>query len=282
MDAIVKGLDAPSMEKPVKAVNTFAVESCSVCASPLHQAQNCPSMAVFSEMEQVNAFNNFQKQSTGPYFETYNPPPPKFFMEAEPAHKSRRVSSYLPKPWTHGPAQSLEESMKEFMKMTSQSISDIRHSTMVNTQAISKLEIQVGQLASHLGERDKGKLPSQLVNNPKACTIGSAPNQEHAHAIVTLRSGKRVDNHVDEPVAVDEVVPATDLAEQEETKSDNTEKKDAEPSTVTPIEKDLTRSFVPKAPFPERLRVPKKNAQFAEILEVFKQVQINIPFLDAI
>jgi hypothetical protein len=38
MDAIVKRLDALSMEKPVKAVNTFPVESCSVCASPLHQA----------------------------------------------------------------------------------------------------------------------------------------------------------------------------------------------------------------------------------------------------
>jgi hypothetical protein len=51
MDAIVKGLDALSMERPVKAVNTFPIESCSVCDSPLHQAQNCPSMAVFSEME---------------------------------------------------------------------------------------------------------------------------------------------------------------------------------------------------------------------------------------
>jgi hypothetical protein len=60
MDAIVKRLDALSMEKPVKAVNTFPVDSCFVCASPLHQAQNCPSMVVFSEMEQVNAFNNFQ------------------------------------------------------------------------------------------------------------------------------------------------------------------------------------------------------------------------------
>jgi hypothetical protein len=30
------------------------------------------------------------------------------------------------------------------------------------------------------------------------------------------------------------------------------------------------------------LKAPKKNAQFAEILEVFKQVQINIPFLGAI
>jgi hypothetical protein len=38
MDAIVKRLDALSMEKLVNAVNTFPVDSCSVCASPLHQA----------------------------------------------------------------------------------------------------------------------------------------------------------------------------------------------------------------------------------------------------
>jgi hypothetical protein len=73
MDAIVKRLDALSMGKPVNVVNTFPVDSCFVCASPLHQAQNCSSMTVFSEMEQVNAFNNFQKHSTGPYSESYNP-----------------------------------------------------------------------------------------------------------------------------------------------------------------------------------------------------------------
>jgi hypothetical protein len=91
-----------------------------------------------------------------------------------------------------------------------------------------------------------------------------------------------VDNLVANPEAIDEVEPAIDVAKQEETKSDNKEKKDAEPSIVTHIEKDLTRSFALKAPYPERLRVPKKNAQFAKFLEVFKQVQINIPFLDAI
>jgi hypothetical protein len=297
MDAIVKRLDALSMERPVKAVNTFPVESCSVCASPLHHAQNCPSMAVFSEMEQVNAFNNFQKHSTGPYSETYNPGwrnHPNFSWKQNqptnqggfpptyqnPGRMAQPVSSSYQAP-TQPPVsstQSLDESMKEFMKMTGQSISDIRHSTMLNTQAISKSETQVGQLANHIGERDKGKLPSQLVNNPRACTIGSAPDQEHAHAIVTLRLGRQVDNRVDEP----EAVPAADLAEQEETKSDDKEKKDAEPSIVTPPKKDLTRSFVPKAPYPKRLRAPKKNAQFAEILEVFKQVQINIPFLEAI
>ena len=53
-------------------------------------------------------------------------------------------------------------------------------------------------------------------------------------------------------------------------------------SKVQPIFHDPPRSFIPKAPYPERLKAPKKNAQFAEIQEVFKQVQINTPFLDAI
>jgi hypothetical protein len=67
MDAIV------NVGQPINAANTFTVESCSVCASPMHQAQNCPSMTIFYEMEQVNAFDDFRKQSSGPYFETYNP-----------------------------------------------------------------------------------------------------------------------------------------------------------------------------------------------------------------
>jgi hypothetical protein len=41
---------------------------------------------------------------------------------------------------------------------------------------------------------------------------------------------------------------------------DNKEKRDAESSIVTPIVKDSPRSFVPKAPYPERLKAPKKNA----------------------
>jgi hypothetical protein len=74
----------------------------------------------------------------------------------------------------------------------------------------------VGQLANHHGERDEGKLPSQPVNNPKACTIENSSTQEHAYAIVTLRSGRQVDNHVAEPEADHEAEPTTNLARKEE------------------------------------------------------------------
>jgi 2-oxoglutarate dehydrogenase complex dehydrogenase (E1) component-like enzyme len=137
----------------------------------MHQAQNCPLMIVFSKMEQVNAFNDFQKHSTSSYFESYNPGwrnhpnfswkqnqptnqggapqaqnhyplgfPPTYQnhgRSAQPASSSYQAPAQAPASST----QSLEETMKEFMKMTSQSISNVRHSTMVNTQAISKLEI---------------------------------------------------------------------------------------------------------------------------------------------
>ena len=78
------------------------------------------------------------------------------------------------------------------------------------------------------------------------------------------------------------VKPEANLAGQEGEEDDNKEEKDVEPSTVTPIVKDSPRSFVPKALYPKRLKAPKKNVQFNEILEVFKQVQIIILFLDAI
>jgi hypothetical protein len=302
----VKRLDAQNVGKPVNAANTFPVESCSVYASPMYQVQNYPSMTVFAEMEQENAFNNNQKPSSGPYSETYNPGwrnHPNFSWKQ---NQPTTNQGGAPHPQNHYPlgfcssyqnhgssappasssssyqapassTQSLEETMRKFMKLTGQSISDVRHSTMVNTQTISKLEMQMGQLANHLGERDKGKLPSQAMNNPKACSIGNSSNQEHAQAIVTLRSGKRVDNKV--------LNPKADHAEEEEPngeEGDDQKKGDAEPSMVTPVMKEPPRALVPKAPYLERLQAPRNGGKLEDILEVFKQVQINIPFLDGI
>jgi len=42
------------------------------------------------------------------------------------------------------------------------------------------------------------------------------------------------------------------------------------------------KSFQPKTPFPQRLQQTRKKNHCKRILKVFKNVQINIPFLDAI
>ena len=132
---------------------------------------------------------------------------------------------------------------------------------MVNTKAIAKMESHIGQIANHLGEREKGKFPCQPVPNPKAFTIGNSSNlahgQEYVQVIVTLRSERQVDNHV--------VDLEVDTTGQEGEESGNKEEKDAEPSTATLIVKDPPRSFVPKVPYLERLQAPKKGEKFEDI-----------------
>jgi hypothetical protein len=101
-----------------------------------------------------------------------------------------------------------------------------------------------------------------------------AHRQEHVQVIVTLRSERQVDNQV--------ILHEENLAKPHGQDSGNNEEKEEEPSKATPIVDDPPRSFVPKAPYPDRLLAPKKGGKFEDILEVFKHVQINIPFLDAI
>ena len=62
-------------------------------------------------------------------------------------------------------------------------------------QAILKIETQVGQLATVIGEREKGKLPSQPIPNPKSqyeIGLSSVSNVHHEEvkSVTTLRSGK--------------------------------------------------------------------------------------------
>ncbi|XP_016199795.1 uncharacterized protein LOC107640811 [Arachis ipaensis] len=47
-------------------------------------------------------------------------------------------------------------------------------------------------------------------------------------------------------------------------------------------EKEDLRSYVPKAPYPQRLMKNAKDSQFSKFLEIFKKLQINIPFAEAL
>ena len=87
------------------------------------------------------------------------------------------------------------------MQLTSQAIQEMKSSTHLNIQAISKLKNQVGQLATQVGEREKGKFSNQPIPNPKGQyaingSSSSTHGQEHVQSIITLRSGKQVDNQV--------------------------------------------------------------------------------------
>ena len=90
----------------------------------------------------------------------------------------------------------------------------------------------------------------------------SNPRMDKVKAIITLRSGKQVDQPVPKPA--------------EETR----EEKEAEPKRIIIKEDSMKKNMPP--PFPQAIRGKKKITNQTEILEVLRQVKVNIPLLDMI
>ena len=125
-----------------------------------------------------------------------------------------------------------------------------------NTQSITKLEFQAGQIANALTRRDEGRLPGQVVGNPKGqCGIEENPH-EHAKDITTLRSGKMINNRVGEHVMIDSgkdnmgaqgsAPPSPPL--------DPTIFESSPPSQASPLISPPLSAYTPKAPFPQCLK----------------------------
>ena len=192
--------------------------------------------------------------------------------------------------------KALIQTVNQSEKSNSQTNQELKNATMANNRDIQELknatsrdiqelksyvaniEWQVGQLANQVGKRERGKFLSQPVHPKEQFGIRSSSTsnhgQEHVKAITTLRSGKQGDNKVATPEE------ASDIAKEEENQAKSTA--DVGLDTVIPSVEDQSKKYVPKAPYPDKLIAPKKSSKYDDILEVFKHVQINIPFLDAI
>ena len=115
--------------------------------------------------------------------------------------------------------------------------------------------------------QEKGKFPSQTQSNPRGLhevSSSSEPNSrmDEVKAIITLRSGKELKQPAPKAVKKGQ--------EAEET----------EPEKVV-IKQTIEKKSTPP-PFPQALKAKKKAINHAEMLEVLRQVKINIPLLDII
>ena len=139
-------------------------------------------------------------------------------------------------------------------------------------------------MANSLNERQKGTLPSQPLPNPKnpfpiheAEDIG--PKQ--CNTVHILRSKKQVDNQVFSHPAPNKPVSSSPVIIPQ---TQNDPSSSSQPSTSKSKNKNKTdeQTYKPIVPFPNRLANNKTNAQMEKIREIFNQVQINLPLLDAI
>ncbi|RWR80163.1 Retrotransposon gag protein [Cinnamomum micranthum f. kanehirae] len=210
----------------------------------------------------------------------YNPQrPSNFGAYVNPQHNT----SYAPQAQNRSLEESLNtliQSQRQFMQSLhniQQIIQNNQQAIQNNQQVIQRLETSVEQIKRSLQGQGKGTFPAQPLPNPKGqfeVSDVTNPNyQEHVQA-VALRSGKELQ---DIPKKHKQHV-SSDLNEKIEKEKGSTNAK-----TVVDIEKGPDpMTAKPVAPFPLRLTHPRQKIPNQEILDVFKEVRINIPLLDAI
>ena len=58
------------LNKPVNVADTYQVDVCWLCTSPMHFTQNCHTLSTRNPIEEVNAFNEYKKPTSGPFSKT--------------------------------------------------------------------------------------------------------------------------------------------------------------------------------------------------------------------
>ncbi len=186
---------------------------------------------------------------------------PSYFSWRHGPTANESQGNSVPTPYVPPHRKSLEDTLQTFMQGQTQ----INQNTM---QSLQELKNSVGRIEAQLNVREKGTFPAQPQSNPKGQhevheASSSQPKFEQVKSVTTLRSGKIINKEI--PTKDDK--PKKSIEKNDE---DDNEQND-------PI---LHHKIV--APFPQRLLAAKKGIPDQEILDIFKQVKINIPLLDAI
>ena len=277
--------------------NTAQTNPCTNFQSPVHPTEQCPMAPVVKDLMSECAHTVGQikpQQSNAPYGNTYNsnwrnhpnlawrPNPPAYVPPgAKPQFGSPSQSQQPP------PSSPVEQAILNLSKVVGNFVEEQKGTnvqlaqkidTVENTlnkkidglesnlnQKIDNLQYSITNINKLLEGQERGRFPSQTLPNPKGIhEVGSSNNSgmDEVKAIITLRSGKEVDQPLPKP--------AKDSRQEEE----------MQPEHIL-LEEDSMKYHIPP-PFPQALRGKKKATQQAGILEVLRKMKVNIPLLDLI
>nr|XP_034903990.1 uncharacterized protein LOC118041005 [Populus alba] len=258
--------------KKVHVMSEQQEESCVVCESKGHRTTECPTIPAFKEVlygqtsDSSNVRKPFSNQVGNPYSETYNPRwrnHPNFGWRNEGSSVPQTFQP-PPQPFhapTHNTYQpphkrSLEDTLQQFMQ-TQGGINNQAYKFQDQTnRTLDDIRSQLTKLTQSLSIQEKGKIPAQPMPNPRGqvhmseSSLSEPLNHEQVQAITTLRSGKIIDK------AIGFGIPKGIVEEKS---------RESEEGIKT-----------------QRLGKPKHDLMNSEIYELFKQVKVNIPLLDAI
>ena len=273
--------------------NTAQPNPCTNFQSPAHPIEQCSMTPAVKDLmsECAHTVGQFKpQQPNAPYGNTYNPNwrnHPNLAWRPNPP-------AYVPpgaKPQFSSPSQSQQSPSSSLVEQAILNLSKVvgnfveeqkgtnvqlaqRIDTVESTlnkkidglesnlnQKIDNLQYSITNINKLLEGQERGRFPSQTLPNPKGIhEVGSG--MDEVKSIITLRSGKEVDQPLPKPVE--------ESRQGEEMQSEH-----------ILLEEDTMKYRIPP-PFPQALRRKKKETQQAGILEVLRQVKVNIPLLDLI
>ena len=251
VETLSKKIDGLSVgHQPVQVLQ------CDMCNGG-HVTDECQGLSAVARQtpEHVDYMGNAPRPQNNPYSNTYNPGwrnHPNFSWGNQGQQRNNPPPGFQQQHLPQEKKPSMEELMAKFIQ-TSESRFQATETSLRNQEAsIHNLENQIGQLAKLVSERQQGSLPSNTEKNPK----------EQIKA-VTLRSGKEL-----------RVETEPHGKEENGKQSENKEKGDGNPKPV--------QGFQPTIPYPAKLKKDKMDEQFGKFLELFKQLHINLPFVEAL
>ncbi|XP_061365407.1 uncharacterized protein LOC133308738 [Gastrolobium bilobum] len=289
LDALTKQFS----NSQVSSVNTPQV-TYGICASA-HATEGCdfmkaPENAEDNEIwyDQKNQNNPGRKQ----YGNNYNQGWKNQNQHSEFSYKSNHQLNPPPLVQQQGNTSEWEKAFEWLSKTTSDYIqnanafredtSAFMHKTRASFRnkeaSIWNLETHIGQLSRQFAERTQGTFSSNILTNPKAqCKA------------ITTRSGI---------VILPMEKPSVEKKKDEEPAAEEEEKKDAGEYEKSIPEKKLFKWEKKKAldrktkpvdpspyarvPYPQRLKQDIQKQQYTKFLEIFKKLQVNISFAEAL
>ncbi|XP_039688640.1 uncharacterized protein [Medicago truncatula] len=179
----------------------------------------------------------------------------------------------------------LEETMMNFMKMTQSNFEEMKKSQDLerkNNEASRKmLETQFGQLAKQLSEQNKGGFSGNTKENPKYETCNAIElRSKKVLTPLAPKVPKKVDERVVEVDEDDEVEEVVEKESDQGVVEKESDQGVVENEKKKKIEGEKSEKFIDEDSIlrNEAKKKKKEEGQFKKLMQLFSQLQVNIPF----
>ena len=261
---------------------------CEICGTSGHTPAECQFL-LGTPTDQINYAQG------NPYSNTYNPGwrnHPNFSYKNNNALNAPVQAQIAPPGYQKAPSaapsaprkSNLEIMMENFIASQAQTNKEFLNRDIHTNEQIKQLSNKIDALATHnkMLETQISQVAQQQA--PAAAPAGTFPGQPQpnpkgqAHAII-LRSGKEIE----EPLDPRTENPAMHQNSENQAEEDNEPKRKEDGETIEQEKPYVPPPpYKPPIPYPQRLVKTKDIGQFKKFVELLKQLNVTIPFTEAI